>query len=113
MSSTNPYDPPSESTPQTRPWRDDNKAAVLGFLLTLVLPCALASLPISLMGSSSAGLHATLRLALICSSPAAIFAVVFGIIGAQGRPTRFSLLALVVGGVECFGVILALLFTIF
>ncbi|MEQ8785253.1 MAG: hypothetical protein RIC55_03105 [Pirellulaceae bacterium] len=109
----NPYDSPAdvEQPPAPKP-KSRNRAAKVAMLLSLVLPVALLLSPSLLLAYPKFPvLVEWMRLVLFLCSPAAIFAVAFSIIGLYGRPSRYSVIALTLGGAECFLIVIVLMLT--
>lgn len=110
----NPYDSPAEIEPRPAARRSiRNRASLTAFVLTMVPPIALLLSPSALVVyPSPAAFLQAVRVLLFLSSPAAIFAVAFSIIGLYGRPNRYSLISLLLGGAECFLIVVFLLLTV-
>jgi len=109
----NPYDSPAEVEKPKKPkTKTHNRASFIALLLALVLPAALLFSPSLLLAHPGFPVFLYwMRLVLFFCSPAAIFAVAFSIIGLYSRPSDYSMIALLLGGAECFLIVIVLMLT--
>jgi hypothetical protein len=110
----NPYDSPAELEPRRAPSRSvRNRASFAAFLLSLIPPVGVLFSPVILVFNPSLpDFLPSFRLLLFVTSPAAIFAVAFSIIGLYGRPNQYSMVSLLLGGAECLAIVVFLLLTV-
>jgi hypothetical protein len=112
-SETNPYASPADHHEPKRARRAaPNRLAFCAFLLTLAPPLLVALAPAAwLVSPRLENVVYTLHWLLFLAAPPAVFAIALGIIGMQGPPSRYALLALLFGGGECLLILIGLLLT--